>query len=111
MARRTAGINRATERKIQRKIRGGTHLLPTEMTMHRELIDGQDCITVQFEMPNVTFAIPLGLDGWEQFIEDIGTLIEKGNPKERRVEDRTASGLVIPGRDEVEEHGKVPRVR
>ena len=79
--------------------------------MHRELIDGSDCINVQFEMPNCTVNVPLAISGWRQFCEDIGTLIERGKPQERAKEQTTGSGLVLPSSEEREDLGLMPRLR
>lgn len=105
---RVGGRGRATPPKRRHS---GAHLLPTDIAMHRELIDGQDCINVQFEQPNVTVNIPLALSGWRQFCEDIETLIAKGKPTERKREDTTGTGLVLPSSEDSEEYGGVPRLR
>ena len=86
-------------------------MLPVDIGMRRELIDGQDCIVVEFEYPNTAMNIPLTIEHWRDFCKDIETIATRGTRHKHSERQETKSGLVLPGTEDVIEHGKLPRVR
>lgn len=104
------GGGRVTPRGQRRRIHE-THLLPIDIGMRRELIDGKDCILVEFEMPNAAINVPLTVEHWRDFCKDIEQIATKGRQHEHSDRQETKSGLVLPGTEDVIEHGGVPGLR